>query len=113
MLVELDRDSRRGLLRGSPQQSRVVGPLAQAAGYREDVCHLRSLDRGNAHYELDAVGYEQVAVGQRLVPLEVKLAAVDCALDLKADALVATRILTVLTDLAGQLDGLGGCLHAK
>ena len=56
------------------------------------------------------MGDEEVAVGERLVPSEPELAAVDLALNLKADAIIAPRILAVLADLADQLDRLGDTL---
>src|ERR1700742_1083242 len=65
---------------------------------------LGALDGGHAEQQLDVVGDEQVAVREGLVPLEVKLPAVDRGRELEADALVAPRILAVLGDLARELD---------
>src|SRR5204862_4803787 len=67
---------------------------------------LRRLDRRNAHEELDLVGHQETAVGQRLVPLEVEVAAIDHGLEIEADALVAPRVGAALGDITGQLDRL-------
>src|SRR5580693_8220777 len=64
---------------------------------------LGALDGGDAHQQLDLVGNEEIAVREGLVPLEVEVAAVDRALELEADPLVAPRVLAVLGDLTGEL----------
>ena len=92
------------------QQRRVVRRCAQASRDRQDSHPLCGLDRRHAHEQLDLVGHEEVAVRERLIPLEVELAAVDDALELEADALVAPRIGAALGDDAGQLDRLGDAL---
>ena len=48
--------------------------------------------------QLDLVGDQQVAVREGLVPLELEVAAVDRALDLEADALVAPWVGAALGD---------------
>src|SRR5664279_4621119 len=71
---------------------------------------LGGLDGRDADQQLDVVGDEQIAVGKRLVPLEIELAPIDRALELEANALVAPRVLAVLGDLPGELDRLGDAL---
>src|ERR1700733_8083161 len=71
---------------------------------------LCGLDRGHADEQLDLVGHEQVAVRERLIPLEVEVAAVDHARELEADALVAPRVGSAFADDAGELDRLGDAL---
>src|SRR5207302_8535802 len=53
---------------------------------------------------------QEVAVGKGLVPLQVKITAIDGARELQADALAAPRVFAVLGDLAGELDRLGDAL---
>src|SRR5665213_2708860 len=71
---------------------------------------LGGLDGRDVDQQLDVVGDEHVAVGERLVPLEIELAPINGPFELEADALVAPRVLTVLGDLAGELDQLGDAL---
>ena len=71
---------------------------------------LGGLDGRDVDQQLHVIGDEHVAVGKRLVPLEIELAPINGPFELEADALVAPRVLTVLGDLAGELDRLGDAL---
>src|SRR5215212_6370107 len=68
---------------------------------------LRELQLGD---DRDLVGEGRLAAGQRVVPVDAELRAVDLGLELQAEARAAERIVERIGHDAEDLDGLGVAL---
>ena len=82
-----------------PEELGVVGAGAQAAGETEDLHRItRRPSQLEVDEQLDLVGEREAALGQRGVPVEAVLGAVDDRLELEADLLDAAEGLVRLGD---------------
>src|SRR5437868_2655319 len=76
-------------------------------------CRLRLLHEREAGVKADLVIEQEAAAGERGVPVDAMVDAVDDALELEADALVAPRIGVRAGDRGVQRDRLGDALQGQ
>ena len=105
-VVDLDLDPGRRELGGRPGESRVVRPRPEAAGDGEDVHRQAALTAAKVALQDDVVREEEAAAGERGVPAQPELGAVDGAGELEADPVVPDEVDACADEAARQLDRL-------
>ena len=109
---QLELGSGRQQLCRRPEQPGVVRVPAQGARDAQD-SHRSALQELEVDAERDLVREHEAALGQRRVPVEAELRAVDDRLELEAELRVAERILDRPDDGAVGRDALGVALDRE